>query len=146
VKKTVKKKAKKKSLKYLKNKAKALQAEAVKLRDNNKCLICGEAYKSTGLALHCHHWYKMKGQSLLLQFEIDNGVSLCFTHHVGFQGVHRNSSAEFQNKYWDKINDKFGDGMKEKLRDFDMSGVRVNRVYLEEKIIELEGYIKNIEG
>ena len=128
-------------LKRLKKEALVLHAKAVKMRDDNECLICGTEYQAKGTSLHCHHWYKFKKQSSLLQFELDNGVSLCHGHHTGNYGIHKGPSVYFLNIFMMKIKAKFGDHIEEKLRDFNMSGTKVNRIYLEEKIQELKNYI-----
>ncbi len=78
------------------NKAKEAQKEklrkdkewgkAIKLRDGNKCVICGrEDY------LHAHHIIPRERKEF--RWDIDNGISLCVSHHkYSFEiSAHKNS-------------------------------------------------------
>jgi hypothetical protein len=72
------KKVTKKELKRLEKKAIKKQfkewSEAVKTRDNNKCVICGKTER-----LNAHHI--IPRQDKRFRFDLDNGISLCSLHH-----------------------------------------------------------------
>jgi hypothetical protein len=49
-------------------------ADAVKSRDNNQCVICGEPFR-----LNAHHIIVRENHET--KFDIKNGLSLCPKHH-----------------------------------------------------------------
>jgi hypothetical protein len=52
-------------------------AKAVKERDGNQCVVCGE--KKSICAHHLIPWEIEK-----YRFDINNGISLCFKHHTRY--------------------------------------------------------------
>jgi hypothetical protein len=47
---------------------------AIRLRDSNKCVICGESK-----IVHCHHLFPREIKEF--RWNINNGVALCPKHH-----------------------------------------------------------------
>lgn len=62
-------------------------SRAVRHRDG-KCLICGETKN-----LHAHHWIVSRARSRKYRFDIRNGVTLCYAHHL--RGIHTEASLAF---------------------------------------------------
>ena len=46
-----------------------------------KCMGCGKLPDQC--QLHAHHWWCTKARSLRLRFDIDNGIALCYSCHIG---------------------------------------------------------------
>ena len=53
--------------------------KAVLQRDNYTCQLCGR--KTTGRWLHTHH-IKPKSEYPELEYDVDNGITLCSSHHA----------------------------------------------------------------
>lgn len=66
-----------KRLSKLRKECDKLWSEAVRARDGNKCVLCG----STS---HCqaHHWCHTKAQGNATRWDINNGITLCYTCHL----------------------------------------------------------------
>ena len=58
----------------------------IKDKWHNRCAICGSQQH-----LQSHHI--MGKKSRVLRYSIDNGICLCFNHHMGFQGVHSSDAS-----------------------------------------------------
>ena len=67
-----------------------LWAQIIKLRDNGRCILCGQKHD-----LQAHHAFKTKGASFVLRYDSRNGVTLCRGCH--FQ-AHKNQNLEFMIK------------------------------------------------
>jgi hypothetical protein len=76
-----------------------LWSQTVLLRDKNTCQYnCG---KKEGLAVH---HIKPKGRYPKMRFDTDNGLTLCYMHHLGNGGAHLDGTT-------------FGDWFREKYPD-----------------------------
>lgn len=62
-------------------------SKAVRQRDG-RCLICGVTDN-----LQAHHWLVSRARSRKYRFDLRNGVSLCYAHHV--HGIHTEASLAF---------------------------------------------------
>lgn len=72
-----------------------LWARIVKLRDQEKCVICGSNF-----SLQSHHAFRTKGASTVLRWDTRNGVTLCQGCHFK---AHKNSNYEWREIYDGKI-------------------------------------------
>jgi len=73
------------------NKAHRDWANAVKLRDGNKCVICGNTKN-----LNAHHLIPWEIEKF--RFDVNNGISLCPSHHTRYSfhlSPHSDGSALF---------------------------------------------------
>lgn len=66
-----------KRLSKLRKECDKLWSEAVRTRDGNKCVLCGSNS-------HCqaHHWCHTKAQGNATRWDINNGITLCYTCHL----------------------------------------------------------------
>ena len=60
---------------------------AVRTRDG-KCLVCGATEN-----LQAHHWLVSRARSRKYRFDLRNGVTLCYGHHL--RGIHTEASLAF---------------------------------------------------
>lgn len=88
------------SQKTLKRKCMALWQEIVKEKAGNKCEVCGKS----GGVIASHHIIGRK--NLTLRYDIKNGCSLCYQHHVGGNQSAHNDPLWFQR--W-LIDNRFSD-------------------------------------
>ena len=80
----------------------SLWSKAVRNRDGNKCLMCGNSDN-----LNAHHWRHRKGHSLALAFDIRNGATLCaYPCHLG--RLHRDGDGAFILRFLSMMADKIG--------------------------------------
>ncbi len=73
------------------------QAWSAAVRRRDKRCIALACIKTE--ALHAHHWYVRKARSLRLRWEIRNGVTLCYYHHMFC--VHRDGDYWFMQLFFD---------------------------------------------
>lgn len=93
-----------KQIARLKKKLDKAWSEAVRKRDG-KCLMCSKAAPEH--VLHAHHWFIRKARSLLLRWDMTNGVALCYYCHL--KELHGNQSDYiFLKKYIQNLHAKFG--------------------------------------
>ena len=123
-------------LKTLHNKALKLWKIAVKMRDENKCVVCGDTRM-----LNAHHIQSSRMWPEL-RYDIDNGVSVCPKHHKwGKNSFHQD--ATMYNKYIHP---------NQRMREEDLISrwngkeFTANEPWLKASIRLLEKYIEAMEG
>jgi hypothetical protein len=62
-------------------------SKAVRCRDG-RCLVCGATEN-----LQAHHWLISRARSRRYRFDLRNGVTLCYGHHL--RGIHTEASLAF---------------------------------------------------
>ena len=95
------------------NKAHRLWAEAVKNRDNNKCVIC----RATKIVC-AHHLIPWELEPF--RYDVNNGISLCPKHHTRYSyglSPHSDGAALFyfwifnhKPEVWKWLEENFNDG------------------------------------
>ena len=111
-------------------------SKLVKLRAGLKCEYCG----STSRQLHSHHLYTRS--RLSTRWDVENGISLCATHHVlGNFSAHK-SPREF-NEWLDQYKGiEFMDRIRVKSHDYG----KLTKFEKELLLKELNEQIKNYES
>lgn len=139
LKKKVKRKSKKvnkaKLIKKLKKQNFKLWSKCVRLRDYNKCIICGKTEK-----LQAHHCLVRAALSLRTRFIIDNGVSLCYRCHL--IEIHKNGEKRFFEKYIKILDEKIP---KEKQQEIYKIAENKEPITLEELQVINESLKKEFE-
>lgn len=82
---------------------------AVRKRDGNRCVMCG---KVDGIS--SHHWLFRRSHSKALSVDINNGVSLCYSCHLG--RIHRDGDGDFSNRLFHYMEEKVGPVEMERMR------------------------------
>lgn len=71
----------------------ALWSAVVRLRDGHCQMWDAGAICPRTEKLTAHHWFKQKARSLALRWNVNNGVALCYYHHI--RCVHQFSTYEW---------------------------------------------------
>jgi len=72
-------------------------------RDGLKCILCGSRY---GLSAHHVYWHTFERIKDGTQNDRDKGVTLCFNHHTGNEGVH-NGNKEADQKCHEYLKNRY---------------------------------------
>lgn len=75
----------KKPLPWLKKQCDKIWSILVRQRDGGKCVLCGKRSKRNA----AHHWIVCKSGGNNTRWNVDNGITLCYGHHI--RVVHKNA-------------------------------------------------------
>lgn len=120
-----------KRISKLKKECDSLWSKAVRLRDKGKCVLCGSDS-------HCqaHHWYHTRAQGNSTRWNINNGITLCYTCHL--YKVH-SGAAYYMNQAKDAAIRIIG---QEALKELDKPDTVTK--YTEQDFIEIRDNLKKV--
>lgn len=120
-----------KRISKLKKECDSLWSKAVRLRDKGKCVLCGSDS-------HCqaHHWYHTRAQGNSTRWNINNGITLCYTCHL--YKVH-SGAAYYMNQAKDAAIRIIG---QEALKELDKPETMTK--YTEQDFIEIRNNLKKV--
>lgn len=118
----------------LRKKCVALAKVIAKERDDYKCCFCKRGKPE--VAIHAHHIYN-EGCHKSMSADIDNLITVCFTHHIGGWNTidpsfHRNPM-EMADWFRENYSERY-DRLKERSKKF----VKPDRIFWENKLNELK--------